>query len=60
MQQRRLDALHALECTQHSSKAWHAQQVFLKDQDGNHEFVGDWNEFEGLLDSDGLPAEVRA
>ncbi len=33
-------------------------QVFLKDEGGQYSFVGDWDEFEGLLDSDALPPEV--
>ena len=34
-------------------------QVFIRQPDGQHTFVGDWDEFEGLLDSDWLPPEVR-
>eukprot|EP00802_Teleaulax_amphioxeia_P020668 Tamp_20962.p3 GENE.Tamp_20962~~Tamp_20962.p3 ORF type:complete len:126 (+),score=38.39 Tamp_20962:27-380(+) len=33
-------------------------QVFLKDEGGQYSFVGDWDEFEGLLDNDALPPEV--
>ena len=33
-------------------------QVFLQDAGNHYSFVGDWDEFEGLLDSDGLPPNV--
>ena len=33
-------------------------QVFLQDAGGQYSFVADWDEFEGLLDSDGLPPNV--
>lgn len=33
-------------------------QVFIQNADGKHEFIGDWEEFEGLLDADGYPPEV--
>jgi hypothetical protein len=35
-------------------------QVFIDNGDGAFTFVGDWDEFEGLLDADGLPPEVLA
>ena len=36
----------------------HDIQVFIQDGNGAYAFVGDWDEFENLLDSDGLEPEV--
>lgn len=32
-------------------------QIFIQ-KEGQYEFIGDWDEFEGLLDADGYPPEV--
>ena len=34
-------------------------QVFVQDSDAHLEFVGGWDDFEGLLDNDHLPADVQ-
>jgi len=36
----------------------HDIQVFIQDGNGAYAFVGDWDVFENLLDSDGLEPEV--
>lgn len=35
-------------------------QCFLKDENGQHRFMGLWEEIEGLLECDTIPAEVLA
>eukprot|EP00281_Chroomonas_sp_CCMP1168_P034829 CAMPEP_0206244798 /NCGR_PEP_ID=MMETSP0047_2-20121206/18353_1 /ASSEMBLY_ACC=CAM_ASM_000192 /TAXON_ID=195065 /ORGANISM="Chroomonas mesostigmatica_cf, Strain CCMP1168" /LENGTH=116 /DNA_ID=CAMNT_0053670049 /DNA_START=54 /DNA_END=404 /DNA_ORIENTATION=+ len=33
-------------------------QVFIQDEGGELQFVGDWETFEGLIECDGLPKDV--
>ena len=50
----RLTTTHHL----HKLTMTHDIQVFIQDGNGAYAFVGDWDVFENLLDSDGLEPEV--